>query len=71
MSQTRPAAVDPDELIPNDEAARILGVKPATTTMWRHENRGPAYLKVGRLVYYRRADISRWLAAQLCDPEAA
>jgi excisionase family DNA binding protein len=71
MTQPKPTAVDPDELIPNDEAARILGVKPQTPVMWRHEKRGPAYLKVGRLVYYRRADIARWLAAQIRDPEAA
>jgi hypothetical protein len=29
------------------------------------------YLKVGRLVYYRRADIRAWLAAQLRNPAAA
>jgi predicted DNA-binding transcriptional regulator AlpA len=67
----KPSSVQPEELLPNHEAARLLGVKPSATVMWRHQSCGPAYVKVGRLVYYRRADIARWLAAQVCDPEAA
>jgi predicted DNA-binding transcriptional regulator AlpA len=63
--------VDPDELIENDRTAKLLGVQPSTLVTWRSERRGPVYLKVGRLVYYRRADIRTWLAAQMRDPEAA
>lgn len=63
--------IDPESLITNDEAARLLGLKPQTLMMWRHESRGPAYVKVGRYVYYRRTDLSSWLTSHRCDPEAA
>jgi len=39
--------IDPDELIPSDEAARLLGLKVHTLTSWRHEGKGPTYLKIG------------------------
>jgi hypothetical protein len=56
--------IDPSELIPSDDAASLLHQKPATLTAWRNQERGPAYLKIGRAIYYRRADLSDWLAAQ-------
>jgi predicted DNA-binding transcriptional regulator AlpA len=60
-----------EERVPNDVAAEILGVKPVTLVGWRNERRGPAYLKIGKRVYYRRADIETWISAQRCEPEAA
>jgi predicted DNA-binding transcriptional regulator AlpA len=65
------AAVDPDELIENREAAALLRVRPQTLAAWRVEKRGPRWLKVGRRVLYRRTDISAWLTAQLSAVEAA
>jgi predicted DNA-binding transcriptional regulator AlpA len=63
--------VDPNELISADEVARLLRVKEATLTAWRNQERGPAYLKIGRFVHYRRRDICEWLAAQRHCPMAA
>jgi predicted DNA-binding transcriptional regulator AlpA len=63
--------VDPDELISAAETAKLLRVKEATLTAWRNQKRGPAYLKIGRFVHYRRADIAGWLGAQLREPAAA
>jgi hypothetical protein len=63
--------IDPEELIPSSDAARLFHVKDATLTSWRNQKRGPAYLKVGRAVFYRRADLSEWLATQLRSPKAA
>lgn len=65
------ANVDPEELIGNDVAAKLIGVAPETLVQWRYQKRGPCFLKVGRLVWYRRADLSAWLAAQRRDPAAA
>lgn len=70
-SAPAPASVDPDELIGNDKAAKLIGVAPETLVQWRYQKRGPCYLKVGRLVWYRRADLCAWLAAQRRDPTAA
>jgi hypothetical protein len=62
--------IDPDELVPSDEAARKIHQRPETLTAWRHERRGPAYVKIGRKVFYRRNDIAAWLGAQRRDPGA-
>jgi hypothetical protein len=63
--------IDPEELVPASEVARVLRQKLATLTTWRHEKRGPAYLKVGRKVFYRRSDIMLWLGAQRREPGTA
>jgi len=60
-------SIDPDELIENAEAARILRILPQTLSVWRVEKRGPRFLKVGRRVLYRKSDVCTWLAAQLSE----
>ena len=64
-------SIDPEELVSCDKVAKMLGVATQTLANWRSEGSGPRYLKVGRLVYYRRCNISAWLAAQERDPKAA
>ena len=64
-------AIEPEELISEDEAAGLLRQKPTTLTAWRHEKRGPAWIKVGRGCFYRRADINAWLGEQRHVPGAA
>ena len=63
--------IDPSELISADETAKLLRVKEATLTAWRNQKRGPAYLKIGRFVHYRRGDICEWLGKQRHQPAAA
>ena len=63
--------IDPDELIASGHAAKLLRVKDTTLTAWRNQKRGPAYLKIGRSVFYRRSDLCEWLAAQRHCPIAA
>lgn len=58
-------SIDPDELIPHDKAAEMLRIRPQSLAVWRSEKRGPRWVKCGRRVFYRRADICAWLAAQL------
>ena len=65
------ASVEPEELVSCEKTAKALGVKVQTLANWRSDQQGPRYVKVGRLVYYRRADISAWLASQIRDPRAA
>jgi hypothetical protein len=67
---TTVASIDPDELIAATSAAKLLHVQPATLTCWRYEKRGPRFVKIGRFVFYRRADLSEWLAAQLREATA-
>lgn len=52
------------ELLTAEETARLLGVKPQSLAVWRLHGENLPFVKVGRLVRYRRSDIEAWLAAQ-------
>ena len=39
-----------------------------TLSQWRYLGRGPRYMKVGRLVRYRRSDVETWLDANTVTP---
>ena len=52
---------DDRRLLNPDEAARVLGVMGTTLATLRARGRGPAYVKKGYRVYYRRADLDRYL----------
>jgi excisionase family DNA binding protein len=43
------------------EAAERLGLKVATLRAWRHQGRGPAYVRLGRAVRYLASDIEEFL----------
>ena len=46
------------ELLPPDQAAALLGVAAGTLEVWRCTRRyALPYVKMGRLVRYRRADL--------------
>lgn len=48
-----------DPIVLNEPAvARRLGVSPFTLRAWRRQGRGPAYMKLGRAVRYRIADVA-------------
>lgn len=44
-------------VLTNKEAARKLGVSHRTLEDWRLTNRGPRFVKLGRLVRYRMSDL--------------
>lgn len=53
--------IDSERLLAPPDVARLLGVPIATLANWRSGRTGPAFLKVGRHVRYRRADIDAWI----------
>jgi hypothetical protein len=53
-----------DGLLNEKEAAASLNVSVAATRKWRVQGRGPAYLKLGKLVRYRPEDINEWLSTR-------
>ena len=54
-----------NELLRTEDAAQHLGVSETTLTTWRCNKRYDLpYVKVGRLVYYRRTDLDQWLEAR-------
>ncbi len=47
----------PEVLLTEKHVAHLLGVKMTTLQMWRHQGRGPSFVRVGRLVRYQPTDV--------------
>jgi hypothetical protein len=60
-----------EPMLPEDEAARELKVKPQTLGAWRHRSQGPAFVKIGKLVFYRPSDIRRYVESRVVRPTEA
>lgn len=53
----------PAELIDELTLASRLGVSRSTLQSWRYTGRGPRFIKLGRMVRYRNADVDAYLRA--------
>jgi predicted transcriptional regulator len=51
------------ELLTPKQAAEFLKITPAALSRFRFEKRGPAFLRVGRLVRYAKRDLEKYLQA--------
>lgn len=49
------------ELFNETELADLLDVKVQTLASWRSEERGPDYVKLGKSIFYRKADVLEWV----------
>jgi hypothetical protein len=52
------------------DAARYIGFTSAALRKWRREGRGPAYIRFGRSVRYRIADLDHWLDTYRVEPDS-
>ena len=52
-------------LLTESELAVLIDVSPSTLAVWRMEQRGPDYTKLGRSIFYRRVDVEDWIAASV------
>lgn len=52
-------------LLTTKEAARELRLTKATLEAWRCRGGGPAFVKFGRAVRYRREDLEKFLISSL------
>ena len=71
MSDTSPQVTAPSpslarrELLDEKAAAEFLDIAPGTLSVWRSTGRYCIpFVKVGRRVRYRRADLEAWLASR-------
>jgi hypothetical protein len=59
-------AIDLDDLLTNEQAAALLGIKPTTLEIWRIRGKSPPFLKLGTSkqapIRYQRSVIVKWLA---------
>lgn len=58
-----------NRLLDTDGASALLGCSPAALCKFRTERRGPPYIRVGKLIRYRRLDLVRWVKSQRVSPE--
>lgn len=54
-----------------EEVAGMLEVTVHTLAQWRAEKRGPDFVRLGRGVFYRRDDVTRWVDANVIPVEEA
>lgn len=48
------------DLLTEEELAAALDIEVSTLVSWRSEKSGPAYVKLGKSVFYRRSHIDQW-----------
>jgi excisionase family DNA binding protein len=61
-----------DPLLSEEQAAEYLGgVSTRSLQRWRIERLGPTFIRVGRLIRYRRSALDVYLAAGEQKPAAA
>jgi len=57
--------MDPPLLSERQAAAR-LNARPDTLRRWRTQGRGPAHIRLGRLVRYRPTDVETFIESRRC-----
>ena len=57
-------------LSPADLAA-LIGVDERTLAVWRSTHKGPDFVRLGRAVFYRRADVLAWVELNVTPTDRA
>lgn len=55
---------EPAEYLDERRLCALLGISSVTATKWRANAKGPPFIRVGRLVRYRRSDVDAWLRSR-------
>jgi predicted DNA-binding transcriptional regulator AlpA len=61
----------PSEFLDEKSLCALLASSSVTATKWRAKAKGPPFIKVGRLVRYRRSDVDAWLRSCTIGQSAA
>lgn len=59
-----------NEALTETDAAARLGLKVATLRAWRHQRRGPAFVRFGRAIRYLASDLDEFVNANRHRPAA-
>ena len=52
---------DPDALLMEVHAAKLLNLSVRTLQSWRLRGEGPAFVRAGRAIRYSRRDLIAWI----------
>lgn len=67
-ARTPSAIAGPSAVLLDDVAMEsAYGISRFTWRAWRNSGRGPAVVKLGRLIRYRRADAEKWVAENVVE----
>ncbi len=61
----------PERIYLTDDPELLAIWKANTLSNWRYEKRGPAYMKIGKRVYYRGDDLNTFLNRHRVEPRNA
>lgn len=53
------------------DLATLVGVDERTLALWRAAHKGPAFVRLGRAIFYRRADVVAWTDASALEAKTA
>lgn len=56
---------DPDGVLYERDAARLLSVSMRTLQAWRSRRCGPPFVRLGRAVRYPRAQLIEWIQSKI------
>lgn len=57
-------------LSPSDLAC-MIGVDERTVAVWRSQKRGPDFVRLGRAIHYRKADVDDWIEINVVPTDRA
>ena len=71
-STNRTQGSDPDALLKETEAARMLNLTTRALQAWRCRGGGPKFIRISRrCIRYRRADLLQWIDERECASTSA
>jgi predicted DNA-binding transcriptional regulator AlpA len=59
---------EPCALLTEAQASQLLSLSTRTLQAWRGQGRGPRFVRAGRAVRYRAADLMGWISEQTVSP---
>lgn len=57
-----------NKLLTETEVATALSCTKGALRKWRRENRGPRFVRMGRMIRYRAADVEAFVTANTAGP---
>lgn len=62
---------NPDPLLDDKETSEYIHSSPGTLANQRNMRTGPTYVKIGRLVRYRKSDLDAYIESGVVQPGVA